>query len=268
MDTAFENKVSIITGASSGIGREVALQLAAQGGKLSLAARRLDRLEELAEECRLLGGEAMVTATDVSIEEQCGNLVERTIAKFGQLDILFNNAGITVWSKFEDMKTLDPFEKVMRVNYFGSVYCTHYGLPHLQESKGRIVNISSLAGKMGVPFRSGYSASKYAMSGFFETLRIELEDSGVSVTMIFPDFVQTGTRLQAFGSDGKLVERNPNRKGRVMTVQQAVEIILRATAKRKREEILSTRGKLVMWLKLIAPGLLDRIAHRTVKKTM
>lgn len=262
----FNKKVTIITGASRGIGRELSRQLAVQGAYLTLAARSADQLEELADECRELGGRALVIPTDVSEEAQCKNMVQRTVDEYGQIDNLFNNAGITIWAKFEDMQTLAPFEQVMRVNYLGSLYCTYYALPYLKETQGRIVAISSLAGKTGVPYRSGYSASKFAMAGFFETLRIELAPYDVSVTLIFPDFVQTETRLQAFGPDGKPLKRSPVREGQVMKVEEASEIILKAAAKRKREEIMSARGRIGMWVKLIAPKLIDRIAKNAVER--
>ncbi|KAA3644858.1 MAG: short chain dehydrogenase [Chloroflexi bacterium] len=263
--TEFKDKVVIITGASSGIGHELARQLAKQGAWLALAARREDKLEELAEECEALGGRALVVVTDVADEAQCKRLAEHTVEEFGGIDVLVNNAGITIWAKFEEMQSLDPFEAVMRVNYLGSLYCTHYALSHLKESQGRIVAVSSLAGKTGVPFRSGYSASKFAMAGFFETLRIEVAEHGVSVTMIYPDYVQTDTRLQAFGPDGKPIGTRPLRQGRMMTVEVAARQIIDAIRKRKRELLMSRRGKLGQWLKLIAPGLVDRIAARAVQ---
>jgi short-subunit dehydrogenase len=265
-ETVFHENVSIITGASSGIGHELARQLASQGAWLSLAARRVEKLDGLAEECRELGGRALVIPTDVAEEEHCQTLVQRTVDEYGRVDTLFNNAGITIWARFDEMQVLFPFERVMQVNYLGSLYCTYYALPHLKKSQGRIVAVSSMAGKTGVPFRSGYSASKFAMAGFFETLRIELADSGVSVTMIFPDFVQTETRLRAFGPDGRPLERSPVREGQVMQVQEAAEIILEAAAKRKRDKIMSRRGQLGMWLKPFFPGLVDRIAKRAVDR--
>lgn len=262
----YREKVTIITGASSGIGYEMARQLAAQGAWLSLAARISDKLEGLAQDCRQLGGRALVVVTDVAEESQCRNLIENTMTEYRRIDNLINNAAITVWAKFEDMQTLEPFEQVMRVNYLGSMYCTYHALPYIKQTRGRIAAVSSLSGKIGVPYRSAYAASKFALSGFFETLRIEVAEYGVSVTVVFPDFVQTGTRLQAFGADGKLVQRDTQRKGRVMQVEDAANIILKAVANRKREEILSTRGKLAMWLKLIAPGLIDRLAGRAVER--
>lgn len=261
----FENKVVIITGASSGIGYEVARQLAKQGAWLALAARREDKLKGLAKECEALGGRALAVVTDVGDEMQCKQLIERTVAEFGKIDVLLNNAGITIWARFEDMETLDPFEAVMRVNYLGSLYCTYFALPYLKERQGRIVAVSSLAGKTGVPFRSGYSASKFAMAGFFETLRIEVAEHDVSVTMIYPDYVQTDTRLQAFGPDGKPLAQRPLREGRMMTVEVAAGQIINAILKRKRELLMSRRGRLGQWLKLLAPGIVDRIAARAVQ---
>lgn len=260
-----ENAV-VLTGASSGIGYELALRLADQGAWLTLAARNKEKLEELAEKCRVRGGRSVVVPTDVADEDQCKNLIERTFQEFGRIDTLFNNAGITMWAKFEEMQTLFPYEKVMQVNYMGSVYCTHYALPYLKQSQGRIVAISSVAGKTGVPFRSGYSASKFAMIGFFEAIRIELAQYGISISLIYPDFVQTNTRLQAFGPDGNQLNR-PLREGkRMMTVEECAEMILKAAAKRKRELVMSTRGKFAQWLKLIYPSVVDRIAEKAVKK--
>ncbi len=262
----FKVNAVVLTGASSGIGYELALRLAEQGAWIALAARRKDKLEELAEKCRARGGRILVAQTDVAEEEQCKNLIERTVQEFGRVDTLINNAGITMWAKFEDMQTLFPYEKVMQVNYMGSVYCTHYALPYLKESRGRIVAISSVAGKTGVPLRSGYSASKFAMVGFFETLRIELAQYGISVTLIYPDFVQTDTRLQAFGPDGNQLDR-PLREGKkMMTVEECVEMILKAAVNRKRELVMSTRGKFAQWAKLIYPPLVDRIAEKAVKE--
>lgn len=263
---AFQDNVVILTGASSGIGREMALQLASQGAKIALAARREEMLKELAAECEALGGWVLVVSTDVSDEAQCKNLVERTAAEFGRVDTLINNAGVTMWAKFEEMEVLDPFEKVMRVNYLGSLYCTYYALPYLKESAGRIVVVSSMAGRTGVPFRSGYSASKFALAGFFETIRIELAEYGVSVTMTYPDFVKTDTRLQAFGPDGEKLDKRPLRKGKLMmTADKAAGLILKAAAKRKRELLMSARGKVGQWVKLIAPGIVDGVAKRAVR---
>ena len=261
----FKDKVIIITGASSGIGRELAYQLAAQGACLSLAGRNVERLEAAKTECLKRGGEAIAVQTDVSVPEQCAALVQRTVDEFGRIDTLVNNAGITMWAYFEEVRDLSIFEQIMRVNYLGSLYCTHYALPHLKQTKGLIVGISSLAGKTGVPTRSGYSASKHAMAGFFDSMRIELAPYGVSVSMIYPGFVASEVRARAFGPDGKPLATSPVREGEVMTVEKCATLIVGVMAQRKRELVMTLRGKLGQWLKLIAPGLVDRIASRAIQ---
>jgi len=266
MSPPFADNVVLLTGASSGIGRELALQLADQGARLVLAARRAELLDEVAELCRARGGQALSVPTDVSREDECRRLVERAVAAEGRLDTLIVNAGRTMWSLFADLQTLRPFEEIMQVNYFGSVYCTYYALPHLKKTRGRLIGVSSLTGKTGVPTRSGYAASKHAMAGFFDTLRIELIGSGVTVTMAYPDFVATETREKALGADGKPIGTSPVREAEVMTAEECARRILRGAARRRRELILSTRGKLGLWLKLIAPGLIDRIARRAIAR--
>ncbi len=262
----FSENAVVLTGASSGIGWQLALLLAEQGAWLTLAARRRERLEELAELCRERGARVLVHPTDVSREEECKALIDVAVAEYGRLDTLVVNAGRTMWSLFEELETLRPFEEIMQVNYFGSVYCTYYALPHLKKTRGRIVGVSSLTGKTGVPTRSGYAASKHAMAGFFDTLRIELAGSGVTVTMIYPDFVATETRERALGPDGQPLGESPVHEGKVMTAEECARQIVDAAGGRRRELIQSLRGRLGMWIKLIAPGLIDRIAQRAIDR--
>ncbi len=261
----FKEKVVIITGASSGIGRELAHQLADQEAWLVLAARNAERLEAVKAECQKRGGRATSVRTDVSDPAQCAALIQRSVDEYGRVDALVNNAGITMWATFEEVSDLSIFEQIMRVNYLGSVYCTHYALPHLKQTKGQIVGISSLTGKAGVPTRSGYAASKHAMVGFFDSLRIEVEPYGVSVTMIYPGFVASEVRERAFGPDGQPLGQSPVREGDVMTVETCARLIVGAMSKRKREEVMTLRGKLGQWIKLIAPELVDRIASQAIK---
>ncbi|MEE9466417.1 MAG: SDR family oxidoreductase, partial [Candidatus Neomarinimicrobiota bacterium] len=197
----FKSKSVIITGASSGIGAELARQLAAQGARLALAARRTELLEQVADDCVQLGGEAVAIPTDVTVRENCAALVDRTVDVFGGIDMLVNNAGISMHVLFAEIDDLDIFERVMQVNYLGAVACTHYALPHLLAAQGRIVVVSSLTGKTGVPTRTGYSASKHALHGFFDGLRAELAGCGVSVTIACPGFVDTGIRRYHVGPD-------------------------------------------------------------------
>ena len=266
--TAFRDNVVVVTGASAGIGAELARQLAAGGAWLALAARGAARLEEVAAECRALGGKALAVPTDVGEEAQCRALVERTVAEYGRLDTLVNNAGIGMWARFDEITDLSIFERVMRVNYLGSVYCTHHALPHLKRSRGRIVGVSSLTGRTGVPTRSAYAASKHAMAGLFDTLRIELDGTGVSVTMIYPGFVATEIRERAFGPDGRPLGagNSPVREREVMTAEECARRIVDAAAARRREVVMTARARVGMWLKLIAPGAVDRIARRAIAR--
>ncbi|MGQ9840093.1 MAG: SDR family oxidoreductase [Anaerolineae bacterium] len=262
----FRDNVVVLTGASSGIGRALALELAGQGAWLALAARNVERLEAVAAECRARGGRAIVVPTDVAVEAQCRSLIQRTVAEFERLDTLINNAGISMWARFEELQTLAPLEEIMRVNYLGAAYCTFYALPHLKQNRGRIVAVSSLAGKGGVPTRSGYAASKHALVGFFDSLRIELAGTGVTVTIVYPDFVTSEIRERAYGADGKPLGVSPVRESEVMSAKTCAALIARAAAERRRELIMGTRGKIGLWLKLIAPAVVDRIAAKAIRE--
>ena len=262
----FKDKVVIITGSSRGIGRELAHQLAVRGAWLGLAARDEARLKSVQAECEGLGGKAVVLPTDVTRQEQCEALIHGCVETYGRIDALVNNAGVTMWARFDEVTTLGPFETIMRTNYFGGVYCTWYALPYLKKTRGMIVGISSLTGKNGVPTRSAYAASKHAMAGFFDTLRIELAGTGVSVTMVYPGFVKSEVRARAFGPDGKPLGQSPVQEGQVMPVETCARIIVKAMERRKREEVMTLRGKVGQWLKLVAPGLVDRIALRAIEK--
>jgi short-subunit dehydrogenase len=260
----FKDKVVVITGASSGIGRELAYQLAEQGAWLSLAARNGERLTDVAKECQTRGGKAIAIVTDVSEQAQCAQLIQRTVDHYDRIDMLVNNAGITMWANFEDVSDISFFEQMMRVNYLGSVYCTYYAFPFLKKTKGQIIGISSLAGKNGLPKRSGYAASKHAMVGFFDTLRIELEEHGISVTIVYPGFVATESHKKAFGADGKPIGKSPVRESEVMSAERCAKLIIQAAATRKRELIMTWRGKVGLWVKLIAPGVVDSIAKKAI----
>jgi short-subunit dehydrogenase len=263
--SVFTDKVVVITGASSGIGRELARQLAAQGAWLSLAARRAERLTEVVAECQALGGKAIAIPTDVRESGQCAALIQQTVDHYSRIDVLVNNAGRTMYANFDAVREVGMFEELMRVNYLGSVYCTYYALPYLKQTQGRIVAVSSLSGKTGVPTRSGYAASKHAMAGFFDSLRIELAPFHVSVTSIYPGYVATGVRELAMGADGRPLGQSPAQENEAMPVEKCARLILRATERRKREVVMTLRGKLGGWVKLIAPGVVDRAAADAVR---
>jgi short-subunit dehydrogenase len=260
----FLDKVVIITGASSGIGRQLALSLAEEGAWLSLAARNAENLEEVSEQCKQLGGKVIVIQTDVTEKSQCQNLIERTVEKYGRIDMLINNAGFAVASRFDEFKDLAVFEKIIQVNFFGSVYCTHYALPYLKKSAGRLVAVSSLRGKLPSATADGYGASKHALSEFFSSLRNELTDSGVSVTIVYPGWVCTGITSRALKADGTPTGEVSNHEKGAMSARACAKIILKAIANQKRDVIMTFEGKLGLWLRLIAPRMVDQIL---MKKT-
>ena len=261
MSTAFRGNVVVITGASHGIGEELAIQLAAQGAKLVLAARRMEELERVAARA---GAESLSVATDVANPDACAALIAAAVARFGRIDTLINNAGVGMWSRVDEVHDLSIFERVMRVNYLGAVYCTSHALPFLKASRGRIVCVSSLAGRTGVPLRSGYSASKHAMAGFFDSLRMEIAGSGVTVTLVDPGFVGTGAQGRNLGGDGAPLGRNPIDVAQAMTTEECARQTIVAAAARKRELVMTARGKIGLWLKPFAPWLIDRIASKAM----
>jgi short-subunit dehydrogenase len=263
---SWSGAVVCITGASSGIGAELARQCAAQGARLALAARRAEPLETVADACRAAGAEVLAVITDVTRESDCEALIARTVAHFGRLDVLINNAGLGATTRFSAITDLTVFERVMRVNYLGSVWCTAHALPHLSASRGRIAAISSLAGLTGVPSRTAYSASKHAMAGFFDSLRVELMGSGVSVTVIYPGFVFSEINRHALGPDGHpMGERAYTRRsGETMSTEECARLTLRAIEARDRDLVMTWRGKVGRILKWLTPALVDGMARRAI----
>lgn len=256
----------ILTGASEGIGRALALELAARGARLALAARDRDRLESLAQECRARGGDAVAVPTDVTNTQDLEWLVAETLKAFGGIDAVVHNAGITMWSRFDALADLSIFERVMEVNYHAPVRLTALALPHLRDSRGLIVAVASLAGLTGVPERSAYSGSKHAMVGFFDSLRIELAGSGVDVSVIAPDFVVSEIHKRAIGPDGEPLGTSPMKQSKIMTAEECARQIVRAMERRQRLLVMSARGKLGRWLKLLAPTLIDRMAAKAIRQ--
>lgn len=261
-ETTFRENVVIITGASFGIGQQLALQLADNGAWLALAGRNVEKLEDVSRQCSQHGGRVIVIPTDVADPDQCRNLIERTVLEYGRIDTVINNAGIGMASRFEALQDLALFEKVFRVNFFGSVYCTHYALPYLKKTRGRLVGISSLRGKYPSATADAYTPSKHAMAGFFDSLRIEIAKSGISVTMIYPGWVSTGISSRALWADGTLTGELSKHEKNAMPVDVCARMILEATAKRKREVVMTFQGKIGLWLRLIVPKLVDEIARK------
>ncbi|MEO8500488.1 MAG: SDR family oxidoreductase [Vicinamibacteria bacterium] len=262
----YTGKVIVLTGASQGIGKALALALSPQKPKLILAARDEAALREVEVQCRALGATTFVFRTDVTDEPQCRDLIRRTVEAAGGIDVVIHNAGGGMNARFDEMTDISVFEKLMRLNYLGPVYLTHEALPHLKRSRGQIVVIASVAGLTGVPLRTAYSGSKHAVFGLFESLRIEIEEQGVSVNMIAPDFVQSEIHKRAFGPDGSPVGDSTIAERVAMSAEECATLIVGAMERRQRLLITSLRGKAGRFVRLLAPRLIDRIANRAIRR--
>ena len=263
-------QVVIITGASDGIGAEMARQLAQRHGAklgLVLAARSLQGLESTAAHCRALGAHCLVVPTDVAQQDQCRALIKESVDYFGHIDTLVNNAGVSAQALLADVQADDLhwYQNLMQINLWGSVWCTHAALPYLKARKGRIVAVSSLAGLIGVPGRTAYSATKFAMTGFFEALRAELVSAGVSVTIAFPGVVLTRIRYHGLNAKGEAAGSSGLREDNGMRVDHCVRLIIEGMQARKREVVMTTAGKIGRFIKLIAPGIVERMAMNALK---
>jgi short-subunit dehydrogenase len=260
-----ENKVVIITGASGGIGESLSRIFASKKFRIVLAARNIERLEEVRSKLEKSGAEVLCVNCDVSREEDCKKLIDETITRFGSIDILINNAGISMRARFYDV-SLDVIRKVMDVNFWGTVYCTKYALPYLLESKGSIVGISSVAGKKGLPGRTGYSASKFAMEGFLETVRTENLKNHLHVLIACPGFTASGIRRNALNEDGLPQGESPRKEEKMMSSEKVAEFIYEAVVKRKRDLILTFDGKLTVFLNKFFPVFMDRMVYNHMAK--
>lgn len=260
--------VVVITGASDGIGAEIARQLAAKERSdvcLVLAARNAGQLQAVARECEALGAQALAVPTDVSVQEACQRLIKEAVARFGSIDMLINNAGRSAHALFEDVADLGWYEELMRVNLWGSVWCTHAALPYLKAARGRVVAVSSLAGLVGVPGRTAYSATKFAMGGFFEALRAELKGAGVSVTVAYPGVVATRIRQRGFNAAGQQLGESLLKEEGAMSAEACARLIIDGMNDRRREVVMTAKGKLGRFIKLLAPGLVERMALAALK---
>ncbi|TRX66109.1 SDR family oxidoreductase [Carboxylicivirga sp. M1479] len=261
-----QDKVIIITGASSGIGLACAREFAQRGAKLAIAARSVDKLAEIEQELKSNGHEVIAVGTDVSIEADCKHLVSETLKAYGRIDILVNNAGISMRARFEDAD-LNVLKQLMDVNFWGTVYCTKYALPSILENKGSVVGISSIAGYVGLPGRSGYSASKFAMQGFLETIRIENLKKDLHVLIAAPGFTASNVRKVALTADGSNQGVTPRKEEKMMSAEEVAVHLAHAILKRKRTLILTfLEGKFTVFLKKIAPRLLEKLAFDHMAK--
>jgi len=257
----FKDKVVIVTGGSSGIGKEVAREFLRHGACLAISGRNEASLQQTAEELRKNGGEVLTVQGDVSIEKDCERLINETLRHYGHIDVLVNNAGISMRALFSDVK-LEVIKQVMDINFWGTVYCTKYALPWLLESKGVIVGISSIAGMKALPARTGYSASKFAMHGFLEALRIENLYTGLHVLICCPGFTASNIRNTALNKDGSIQGESPLDEQKMMQPDEVARQLVKAIALRKRTLILTRQGKLTVLINKFFPGWLDRQVYK------
>ena len=256
MNTFFTNKIVAITGGSDGIGLALVNNLLAQGAKVSTCSRNQDKLYDL--QLRNAGLPLHTLVADVSSYNDCNNFIESTITTFGGIDILINNAGVSMRSLFKDAD-IEVLKKVMDINFFGSVYCTKLALNSILERKGDIVSVSSIAGYRGLPGRSGYSASKYALNGWMEALRTELLNTGVNVLWVCPGFTTSNIRNTALNNKGQSQGESPMDEGKMMSSEKCATHILKAIEKRKRTLVLTFRGKKTIFINKFFPSWADRL---------
>ncbi len=261
-----KDNVVIITGASSGIGYALANEFAARGAILSLAARNEEKLGEMINGYRKRGIRAIAVPTDVSSEADCRELIRKTVEAFGRVDILINNAGISMRALFEEVD-LNVLHRLMDVNFWGTVYCSKHALPYLLKTRGSIVGVISVAGYVGLPGRTGYSASKFAVRGFLDTLRTENRKKGLHVLVVAPGFTGTNIRNLSLTADGTPQGKTPRDEGKMMTAEEVARRIIRAIQRRKRSLILTfAEGKLTVFLNKFFPSLVDQLAYSHMAK--
>ena len=261
-----QKKVVIITGASSGIGKALAYEYASQNYAVVIAARQVQKLQEIQKEIQQLGYDCYAVPTDVTKESDCKKLIDESIAKYQRIDILINNAGISMRALFDELD-ISVIEHVMNVNFWGTVYCSKYALPYLQNVKGSLVGVISIAGYMGLPARSAYSASKYAVRGFLDTLRVENLKKGLHVLVASPGFTASNIRNAALTADGTPQGDSPRKEEKMMSAEEVAQRIARAIKKRKPELVLTfLEGKLAVFLKKTFPRFLDKLVYNHMAK--
>jgi dehydrogenase/reductase SDR family member 7B len=260
-----KNKVIVITGSSSGIGEACARMFASQGSKVVLAARNEKRLLQITQELLDNGSEAISVVTDVSVEEDCKNLIDKTINHFGKIDVLINNAGISMRAILNELDT-SVIRKVMDVNFFGTVYCTKYALPYVLKEQGSVVGVSSIAGYKGLPGRCAYSASKFAMQGFLESLRVENLKNKLHVLIACPGFTSSNIRNTALDKDGLVQSESPRDEKQMMGPDQVAIYIYQSVKKRQNSLVLTMNGKLTVFLNKLFPKLVDRLVFNHLNK--
>jgi short-subunit dehydrogenase len=258
-------KVVVITGASSGIGEALAKAYAKPEYAMVLGARSLDKLQELSKKLEGNAGGVVCVQTDVSKEEDCKALIDAAVTNYGQIDILINNAGISMRAIFEETE-VSVLKSLMDVNFWGTVYCTKFALPYLLKSKGSVAGVSSIAGYKGLPGRTGYSSSKFAMHGFLETIRVENLKKGLHVLIACPGFTASNIRNTALAKDGSQQGESPRDEAKMMTAEEVADHIQKAIKKRTRTLVLTGQGKLTVILNKFFPKLVDKLVYNHMAK--
>lgn len=261
----FRDKVIIVTGASSGIGLASARLFASLGALVVMAARSYDKLLELAPSVNPDPERILCVKTDVTKEADCANLIGETVRKFGKIDILVNNAGISMRAMFKDLE-LDVIRSLMDVNFWGTVQCTKYALPYLLESKGQVVGVISIAGFSALPARTGYSASKYAVRGFLDTVRIEHLKDGLNVLVFAPGYTESNVRKAALTADGTPQGETPLKEDKLMSAEECARHLAKGLEKRKSQVVLTGLGKATVLAHNLFPRLTDKLTYGYIAK--
>lgn len=257
----FKNKVVVVTGASSGIGEALVNELTSHGARVVAAARNTAKLQQMQKSLAKKGQEMLAVPTDVSIESDCQNLIQAAIDKYGKIDVLINNAGISMRALFEDVE-LDVLRRVMDVNFWGTAYCSKYALPYLQATQGSLVAVSSVAGYKGLPGRTGYSASKFAINGLMEVIRIENLHNNVHVLIACPGFTSSNIRNMALAANGSQQGESPLDENKLMSAERVAHKIAGAIHHRKNNIILTAQGKATVYLNKFIPQFLNKMVFK------
>jgi len=255
----FKEKVVLVTGASSGIGRELAVQFLAKGARVAVCGRKLETLQ--AAFINDKSADLLLVQADVSKEEDCARFVQQAEEKWGRVDVLVNNAGVSMRALFEHTE-LKVIRELMDINFWGAVQCTHFALPSIRRHKGIIVGVSSIAGYRGLPGRTGYSASKFALQGFLESLRTELLRTGAHVMWVSPGFTASNIRNVARSENGSAQGETPLDEGKLMSAAQCATNIIDAMQQRKRTLVMTGQGKLTVWLNKLFPSFTDKQVYQ------
>lgn len=261
----FKGKVIIITGASSGIGLASARLFSSYGACLVLAARSMDKLHALETELSSDPSRILCIKTDVSVEEDCRKLIDETVKHFGRIDILINNAGLSMRASFKEAD-LSVIRRLMDVNFWGTIYCTKFALPWLLKSNGSVVGVISVVGYAGLPGRTGYATSKFAIRGFLETLRMEHQDDGLHVLVFAPGYTASNVRFAALLADGTPQGATPKDESNLMSADEVARKMAYGLYKRKREMILTSIGRMDVWLYKRFPRLMDKVQMYYIRK--